>query len=208
SAELMHATTNFTVYNTDPKAAIIATFEKLPTFTWCMNLDELAIMFLVYDGSDPGDVFKNFTNIPHIINTVKQRDYQSTTELSIDGTANLGSGSNLFRVSVQRPDPALFIRLHKMWNDWAESHKGKYGLLELGVQFVPKLLTDASRKYLGGNAMQMPDGPDIWIKFLLSTMPFQPDDELVELHESFKNMTETIKPPKGLPMFVNDAAKD
>lgn len=208
SAELMNAITNFTVYNTDPKAAIIATFEKLPAFTWGKNLDEIAIMFLVYDGPDAGDVFKNFTDIPHLINTVKQRDYVSTTELPIDGAANLGAGSNVFRVSVQRPDSSLFIRLHDMWNDWAESHKGKYGLLELGIQPVPKLLTDASNKYLGGNAMQMPDGPYIWIEFLLSASPFLSDDQLVELHESFKNMTEFIKPPKGLPLFVNDAAKD
>ncbi|KAI5291537.1 hypothetical protein KEM54_003846 [Ascosphaera aggregata] len=208
STELMNAITNFTVYNTDPKAAIIGTFEKLPTFSFGLDLDELAILFLVYDGTDPGDVFKNFTDIPHLINTVKHRDYVGTTELPIDGAANLGSGFDIFRVNVQRPDAATLIKLHELWNDWSEKHKGKYGLLELGIQPVSKHLTDASKNNHGGNAMEMVDGPYVWIEFLMGTLPGLPNDELTKLHESFKEMTETIKPAEGLPMFVNDAAKD
>ena len=64
---VVEAIGNFIKYNTDPKATIIGAYEKLPTPDLNLNLDEAIIMFLVYDGPDPGTAFDNFTSIPHLL---------------------------------------------------------------------------------------------------------------------------------------------
>ncbi|KAH0389919.1 FAD-binding domain-containing protein, partial [Aureobasidium melanogenum] len=76
TSHVLDAIHNFMKYNTDPKAAIIGTYEKLFTPAVSeLNLDEAVIMFLVYDGPDPGDAFANFTALPHLLNTLGPKTY-------------------------------------------------------------------------------------------------------------------------------------
>lgn len=64
SQQVLEAARDFSLYNTDPKAATITTFLEVPLPDLFINLSEVAVMFIVYDGQDPGQAFKNFTDIP------------------------------------------------------------------------------------------------------------------------------------------------
>ncbi|KAL6228820.1 hypothetical protein BDW75DRAFT_250568 [Aspergillus navahoensis] len=192
NSAVLDAITNFIQYNNDPKAAIIGTYEKLPTPGLDLNLDEAIILFLVYDGPDAGDVFKNFTDIPHLANTLKQTDYKGVINLPIPDSAEFSKGRNTFRVSV----------------DWGNENKGKYLLILIDVQPIPKSLTDVSNSNFGGNAMQMPDGLWFWVNFLLTVLLLLSTEELEEAIQSYKEMVESVPPAEGLPLFLNDASHD
>lgn len=198
---------NFIKYNTDPKAAIIGTYEKLPTPDVNLNLDEFIIMFLVYDGPDPGNAFANFTGIPHLLDTSGIKTYPEVVNMPIPYTAEISRGNNMFRVGVHRADNASYEHALNLWRDWAESNKGKYTLLSLDFQPVPKSLTDAS-KAQGGNAMQMPDGPWFWLNYLITTPPGMSEPDYKAVQASYARMVASTTNAEGLPLFINDASHD
>ncbi|KAL4735929.1 hypothetical protein BDV11DRAFT_211642 [Aspergillus similis] len=208
---VLDAIANFIRYNDDPKAAIIGTYEKLPTPGFGLNLDEAIIMFLVYDGPDAGDVFKNFTDIPHLVNTLKQTDYNGVVNLPVPDSAEFSKGRNTFRVAAHSGDEtgkASLNELYKKWVDWGNENKGKYLVTSMDIQPIPKSLTDASNSNFGGNAMQMPDGPWYWVNFLLMASSELSEEELEEANQSYKEMVESVPSTEGLPLFLNDASHD
>ncbi|KAJ5212173.1 FAD-binding type 2 [Penicillium cinerascens] len=180
---VIEAIGNFIQYNTDPKAAIIGTYEKLGTPDLNLNLDEAIIMFLVYDGPDPGDAFTNFTSITPILDTTGIKTYTEVVNMPIPMSSEISRGPNIFRVGVHRAGDGSYENALDVWRNWAEDNKGKYILLSLDFQPVPKSLTDAS-KAQGGNAMQMPDGP------------------------CYRDLVASTGNAEGLPLFINDANYD
>ena len=205
--QVVEAIGNFIEYNTDPKAAIIGTYEKLPTPDLNLNLDEAIIMFLVYDGPDSGDAFKNFTNITPLINTMGIKTYTEVVNMPIPMTTEISRGSNMFRVGVHRPGNNSYENALNTWRNWAESNKGKYLLLSIDFQPVPKSLTDAS-KAQGGNAMQMPDGPYYWLNYLITTLPGMSQVDYDAVQASYGDMVKSTGNAEGLPLFINDAKHD
>ncbi|KIW09277.1 uncharacterized protein PV09_00198 [Verruconis gallopava] len=201
------ALADFTRYNTDPKAAIIGTYEILGTPDLNLNLDKAGILFLVYDGEDPGDVFKNFTDIPNVINTIGQKTYLDVVNMPVPFAAQLSRGDNFFRVQVHGIDDDSWKDTISRWQNWTDSVKGSYVLTSLDWQPIPKTLTDAS-KAQGGNAMDMPDGPWIWFNYLLTTPPGMAQADYDAIQASFKAMVESTPNAEGLPLFINDAAYD
>jgi FAD/FMN-containing dehydrogenase len=201
------ALADFTKYNADPKAAIIGTYEMLGTSDFNLDLDQAAIMFLVYDGEDPGDAFKNFTDIPHVINTLGPKSYIEVINSPVPFTTELSRGDNFFRVQALRIDDDSWKDAIAKWEAWAAEYKGSYFLSSLDWQPIPKSLTDASKSQ-GGNAMDMPDGPWMWFNYLLTTPPDMPQAEYEKVHASFKALVESTPRPEGLPLFINDAAED
>ncbi|KAL2840028.1 hypothetical protein BJX68DRAFT_279147 [Aspergillus pseudodeflectus] len=211
NAAVLDAISNFIQYNEDPRAAIIGTYIKLPTPDLSLNLDEAIAMFLVYDGPDAGDAFKNFTDIPHLINTLDQLDYNGVVNMPFPGGAELSKGRNTFRVTVQPgTDEGIdtLSTIYDNWREWSAQNKGKYLLTSLDVQPIPKSLTDASNAYLGGNAMQMPDGPWYWVNYLLTASPLLSADDYEEVQDSFKELVNAVPAGEGLPLFINDASLD
>ncbi|OBT61179.1 hypothetical protein VE03_09454 [Pseudogymnoascus sp. 23342-1-I1] len=206
--DVLDAINNFAAYNTDPKASIIGTYEKLPTPDLALNLDEFIIIFLVYDGPDAGTAFKNFTDIPSFLNTMSIKSYTEVTNMPAPMAGELSRGANTFRVAVQRVDDVAIRAVYDNWNAWAEDHKGDYFLISLDFQPVPKSLTDASNAYEGGNAMQMPEGPWMWINYLLTLPPLTTASNYKRIQASFKAMVEAIPNAEGLPLFINDASFD
>ncbi|KAJ5701804.1 hypothetical protein N7488_009352 [Penicillium malachiteum] len=180
---IVEAIGNFIEYNTDPKAAIVGTYEKLPTPDLELNLDEAIIMFLVYDGPDPGDAFKNFTDISALLDTTGIKTYTEVVNMPIPFSTEISRGNNMFRVG------------------------GKYELLSLDFQPVPKSLTDAS-KAQGGNAMQMPDGPYFWLNYLITTPSGMSDADYDAVQASYRDMVKETGNAEGLPLFINDATYD
>ncbi|KAL4919182.1 hypothetical protein BDW62DRAFT_209913 [Aspergillus aurantiobrunneus] len=211
NSDVLNAISNFIQYNEDPKAAIIGTYMKLPTPDLELNLDEAVTMFLVYDGEDAGGVFKNFTDIPHLANTLGQTDYNGVVNMPIPGSAELNKGRNTFRVTVHGGDQkgiANLNELYEKWRAWSDKNKGKYVLTSFDIQPIPKSLTDASNANFGGNAMQMPDGPWYWVNYLLTASPLLSDEDLDEVQASYKELVEAVPPTEGLPLFINDASHD
>jgi FAD/FMN-containing dehydrogenase len=205
--QIGQALADFTRYNTDPKAAIIGTYETLGTPDLTLNLDKAGILFLVYDGEDPGDVFDNFTNIPHILNTLGPKTYLDVINMPIPLSTELSRGDNFFRVQAHRIDDDSWKDIIATWKAWTDAHKGTYILTSLDWQPIPKTLTDASKEQ-GGNAMDMPDGPWMWFNYLLTTIPGMAQADYDAIQASFKQMVESTQSLKGLPLFINDAAYD
>lgn len=205
--DVIAAIGDFIKYNTDPKAAIIGTYEKLPTPDLNLNIDEAIIMFLVYDGEDPGDAFKNFTSIPSLLSTMSLKTYPEVVDMPIPMSTELSRGANMFRVGVHRPENNSYENALDVWRAWAESNKGKYTLLSLDFQPVPKSLTDAS-KAQGGNAMQMPDGPWFWLNYLITTPPGMSEPDYKAVQDSYRDMVASVGNADDLPLFINDANHD
>lgn len=209
SQAVLDAVHNFVQYNTDPKAAIIGTFEKLGTPTLgSLELDQVIIMFLVYDGPDPGNAFDNFTAIPHLINDMKQQSYEEITQLPFSLVTEVTRGDNIFRVQVQNVNDDSYTRAYQAWEAWCTANKGTYTLASIEYQPVPKSLTDASNAQNGGNAMQMPEGPWFWINFLIQTPVGMPDAEYNAVQSSYRDMVNSVPNAEGLPLFINDANYD
>ncbi|KAJ5410901.1 uncharacterized protein N7487_005260 [Penicillium crustosum] len=183
---IVEAIGNFIRYNTDPKASIIGTYEKLPTPDLNLNLDEAIIMFLVYDGPDPGDAFANFTKVPHLLDTTGLKTYPEVADMPLPIATEASRGNNIFRVGVHRAD-----------NDEYKN----------ALDPVPKSLTDAS-KAQGGNAMDMPDGPWFWLNYLITTLPGMSQPDYDAIQSSFCDMVASTANAEGLPLFINDAHYD
>lgn len=68
---LLRAVRDFTEHNTDPKAAVIVTAERVNA-----NLLDSWILFLFYDGpTPPQDIFTNFTSLLPVTNTLRTQSY-------------------------------------------------------------------------------------------------------------------------------------
>jgi FAD binding domain len=199
---------NFMQYNPDPKASIVATYLKLPTPDLDLNLDEAILMFLVYDGLDPGDVFNNFTSIPYLLNTMSAKTYPEVINMPIPGLAQLSRGDNIFRVGVHQVTDDSYKTALNAWRNWAESNKGRYKLLTFDFEPVPESLTEASNAQNGGNAMQMPPGPWYWISYILETPSLMSQVDYDAVQASFKEMVDSVGNAEGLPLFINDASVD
>lgn len=198
---------NFIQYNEDPKASIIGTFEILGTPDLGLDLDQAVIMFLVYDGTDPGDAFANFTSIPYLLNLMGNKTYPEVANMPIPMSTELSRGENIFRVGVHRIGDGGYEAALNTWRTWAEDNKGSYILTSLDFQPIPLSLTEASRSQ-GGNAMQMPDGPWFWVNYLLSSSPLLTRSEYDAVQASFRDMVASVSNAEGLPLFINDANKD
>lgn len=207
---VQNAIRNFTVNNKDPKAAIIGTFENfgIPSGGEYLNLDQVALMFLVYDGPDPGHAFDAFTSLPYLLNTMSQKSYLETVNQPIPFTTEASRGNNIFRVAVHKADDASTSKHWDAWHQWCEDNKGSYELSSIDFQPIPKSLTDASNSQNGGNAMQMPDGPWMWLNFLITTPPGQPSYQYNAIQQSFRDMVNSVPNQAGLPLFINDGNFD
>ncbi|KAJ5809462.1 FAD-binding type 2 [Penicillium pulvis] len=204
---VIEAIGNFIQYNTDPKAAIIGTYEKLPLPDLNLNLDEAILMFLVYDGPNPGDAFKNFTDIKALIDTTGIKSYNEVVNMPVPMSTEISRGANMFRVGVHRPENNSYENALDKWRTWAEDNKGSYELLSIDFQPIPKSLTDAS-KAQGGNAMQMPDGPYFWLNYLITTPSGMTEAKYNAAQASYRDMIKETGNDEGLPLFINDANKD
>ena len=206
---VLEAVGNFTLYNTDPKASIIGTYEKLLTPSGSLNLDAAIIMFLVYDGEDPGDVFANFTSLAPLLNTIGPKSYPDVANMPVPISTEISRGDNIFRVAVQRISETdhVYVDAFNAWSAWCEANKGSYILSSIDFQPIAESLTDASAAQ-GGNAMQMPPGPWIWLNFLISTPPGLSDEAYSDIQASFRDMVNSVPNAEGLPLFINDANYD
>jgi FAD/FMN-containing dehydrogenase len=201
---------DFARYNTDPKAAIIGTYEKILTpALGPLQLDEFAILFFVYNGPKSGadKAFANFTRLPFVINTIKEGTYVDAVNIPLPGAAQLARGDNFFRVGAHRLGGNTLHNAIIKWREWAAANKGSYQLTSLDFQPIPASLVEASRRQ-GGNAVNMPDGPFYYLNYLITTFPGIPQAAYDAIQTSFKQLVEDTGTDPALPLFLNDAAAD
>ncbi|GAW19493.1 hypothetical protein ANO14919_089800 [Xylariales sp. No.14919] len=204
---ILNATRDFILYNTDPKAAVLMNFNVLTTPDLGLGLDQACVMFLVYDGEDPGDAYENFTAIPHILNTLGPKTYPQVANLLIPGLAVISRADNVFRIGVHRADDDSYKTAFDRFYQWSQDHKGDYTYIHMDYNPVPKSLTDAS-KAQGGNAMEMPDGPWFWAEYTITTPPLISDAKYDEIQASFRDLVDGTPNAEGLPFFLNEAHED
>ncbi|KAI1355894.1 hypothetical protein F5Y01DRAFT_268004 [Xylaria sp. FL0043] len=207
SEQVLNATRDFILYNTDPKAAILMNYNILTTPDLDLGLDQAPVMFLVYDGEDPGDAYANFTAIPHLLNTLGKKTYPEVANLLLPKLAQISRADNVFRIGVHRADDDSYLTAWQRFHQWSQDHKGDYVYIHLDYNPVPKSLTDAS-KAQGGNAMDMPDGPWFWAEYTLTTPPLISDKKYNEIQESFRELVAGTPNAEGLPLFLNEAHAD
>ena len=207
--DVLEALGNFTLYNQDPKAAVIGSYELQSLPTPGLGLDSFIILFLVYDGPDPGQVFTNFTRLNPIINTISHKTYIETVNLPTPGTAEASRAANIFRVAVQRISETdlSYVKVFDVFREWCRQNKGSYVISSIDLQPIAKSLTDASEAQ-GGNAMRMPPGPWLWFNYLLTTPAGMPDAAYNAIQSSFRDMVNSVPNAQGLPLFLNDADYD
>ncbi|ORY62395.1 uncharacterized protein BCR38DRAFT_475765 [Pseudomassariella vexata] len=204
---VVDAVRDFTLYNLDPKASVMATYETLTTPDLNLNLDEVIILFVVYDGEDPGTAFANFTSIPNLVDTSSLRTYPQVTDMPVPLLAQLTRADNIFRMGVHHIETDTYKTALKNWRAWASANKGQYTYTSFNLYPVAKSLTDAS-KAQGGNALQMPDGPWLWSNYVLSTPPDLLNVTYEKVQASFRDMVAATPMATDLPLFLNEAAKD
>ncbi|KAI8944854.1 hypothetical protein F4801DRAFT_161531 [Xylaria longipes] len=205
--QILNATRDFILYNTDPKAAVLMNFNVLTTPDLDFGLDQACVMFLVYDGEDPGDAFANFTAIPHLLNTLGPKTYPQVANLLVPKLAVLSRADNVFRIGVHRADDDSYRTAFDRFYAWAQDNKFDYTYIHLDYNPVPRSLTDAS-KAQRGNAMEMPDGPWFWAAYTLTTPPLISNKKYNEIQASFKAMVDGTPNAEDLPYFINEAHVD
>lgn len=171
-------------------------------------LDETCLMFIVYDGPDPGDLFDNFTRLPHMINTLKGgHSYSDMVNMPIKHATKLAVGDNFFRNSAHHITDDTYMTAIEAWSKWADSNKKNFKLTSIDFQPVPYSLTKASREQ-GGNALNMPDGPWYWLNYLITSPAKETPETYASTQASFKAMVESVPSAQDLPLFPNDSAYD
>jgi len=199
---LANITRDFTINNKDPKAAIITTIEKLFTPDLSVGLDEIIIMFFVYDGENRGDIFKEFEAVPHVIDTRRPVSYvKATTELDIGTTS---SGAYYSRVVAIRPNSNKHIDLIRGYRAFTTKWKGSFILTTLDLQPVSQMLTQASRAS-GGNALGLPDESFTWINLFVNYDAGLPAATVAKMTAEFDAFVDAVPNDPGLPLFLNDA---
>lgn len=205
--QILNATRDFILYNQDPKAAILMNFNVLTTPDLEFGLDQACVMFLVYDGEDPGDAFANFTAIPYLLNTLGPKAYPQVANLPVPELAVLSRADNVFRIGVHRADDDSYRTAWDRFYQWAQDNKGDYVYVHLDYNPIARSLTDAS-KAQGGNAMQMPDGPWFWAEYTITTPPLITEKKYNEIQASFKALVDGTPNAVDLPYFLNEAHAD
>ncbi|OBT57088.1 hypothetical protein VE04_02174 [Pseudogymnoascus sp. 24MN13] len=210
--QVLAAIRDFTEYNLDDKAAIIATSERSTLLnTW--------ILFLFYDGLEPpAGVFDNFTHIGPILKTTKTRSY---LELVKFNDQFILEGQRYVIATETMPLPnktegAVVMRsIYDHWTDVTKSIILEPGLLSsIAFQPMPRSITSKA-KALGGDLMDFETTHDYIVIELDFSYLFASSDTAVDaatqnLYSGMRNIVNQhvdngLLPDIYRPLFMNDA---
>lgn len=215
TSAILQAVRDFTEYNTDDKAGIIVTSEH--TLATVVNL---WIVFMYYNGPDPGRVFENFTAAGPILNTGKT---QSMSQLVSGNNWALVRGSAYTITTETLPNPpagadglAVMQSIYDRWRSVSDQSKPVAGAIaSIAFQPLPKALVRKAREK-GGDLLAFDEDVDrIVIEFNYSYLLSAIDGQLMHrlTRETYEGMDALIGehevtgrlPASYRPLFANDA---
>lgn len=178
-AAVLHAVSRFTSENTDPKAAIIPTFNFVGAVS-IINIPFILVTFFYDDAQVPSGVFDVFDAIPHLSDNTKPRTLESLSKEVLAGDMK----GLRFRIAVNSfPAMPVANMTAFLTEHWALINKkardaALYDLLDFhvfsfAVQPMPRLIAQASRDnspHAGGNALGLDPkhGDKVWIEYDLA----------------------------------------
>lgn len=181
--QLLKAVRDFTEYNTDDKAAVIVTAERTN-----VNLIDSWIIFIFYDSpTPPANIFKNFTDIGPITNTLKTQSY-----------ADLMAGSNWVIVPASTvhiatetiPLPSddvweeVFDSIHTHWRETTASTLLVPGIVaSIAYQPFPKSIAEKAQAAGDDLISAEPDVDKLIIEMNYSFLP-GPFDAMADTMEA------------------------
>lgn len=130
----------------------------LPNSILNLELDEIVVVYLVYNGDDPrkaSEAFAAFEAVPALLDTRKSSSYSETASF-FDVSSSLGA-TLAHHTAYRLGDERAFETLNAA-RQFSEEMKGLYSIGLLEFEPISKSLTDASRA-AGGNLLDLPDGP-------------------------------------------------
>ena len=174
---LLRAVRDFTEHNTDDRAAVIMTAERVNA-----NLLDSWILFLFYDGpTPPADTFKNFTSLKPLTNTLRTQSYSdlmsSSNWVVLKGFQVLIGTETVPLPSADVGDEVLLDGIHAHWRDMT----GGETLLVPGLvasiayQPFPRRIAQRAREEGEGGAGDLID------------VPADGDRLIIELNYAFLN---------------------
>ncbi|KAM5471088.1 hypothetical protein MauCBS54593_003426 [Microsporum audouinii] len=207
---LTRAIRDFAEYNSDDKASIIGTINRNPTVTW--------VVFLTYDGpSPPEEVFRNFTQIPYIRNTVKRQSYYSLM-LANDEYIRHGNRFSIGAETSVHPTGAHGYEIFKSfidhWDDVTNDIVNIPGTTSsLALQPLPRSITTKARES-GGDVAGFDPKFDYMLLQIAVSWNSSSSDAVMEKAtrkyytgqgEMIKQFTQEGKLPKAYtPLYLND----
>lgn len=170
--DVSEAVARFTSENTDPRAAIIPTFNFVSTLV--LDIPAIAVA-MFYDGpSPPPGVFDVFDDIKTISDDTKQRDFPSMTRELLNGDMK----GLRFRIGINSFPCMPLANMTDFLNDHYELVKKAsieatfWDLLDFkdmsfAVQPMPRHIMQASKDANGGNALGLDpkNGDKVWIEY-------------------------------------------
>ncbi|KAF2762234.1 FAD binding domain-containing protein [Pseudovirgaria hyperparasitica] len=214
-SQILAAIRDFTEnYDDHPKAAIIST-TVMP-----LDLVEAWLMFVFYDGQDPGDAFKQFLDIGPIANTAKKQSYASYLEAN-NFAAIRGFSYEMGTETTPLPAKTDVYVLDSYINFWRKTAKTLFAtagiIASIAYQPVPKRQLRIAKEK-GGDLLDMDENYD-YIVFEMNlsyiNLPFDWDDKRVQdamktLYTGQKALIDgfikngSLPSIPHLPLFAND----
>ncbi|KAF2399747.1 FAD binding domain-containing protein [Trichodelitschia bisporula] len=209
---MLRAIRDYTEYNTDAKAGIIATAELTG-----LNLVDIWILFLFYDApAPPPGVFANFTQIPHLLDTTKRRSYHDLL------TFNNGFvlKNQIYTIGTETtPLPAaeaqpVMQELYSAWHTAAASVARVSGVVaSLAFQPLPKSIPAISTQ-AGGLVTGWDTAQDRIVLELDYSYWYPRDNAAIDgaMNATIgglkgvveRNVAAKVLPEVKLPLFMND----
>ncbi|OLL22901.1 putative FAD-linked oxidoreductase [Neolecta irregularis DAH-3] len=187
----------------DPKA------NAVPFLTKSKTLDQF-LMFLFYDGTDPGHVFDDFLSLPCMVSNVKIQKYSDFLYGNNKVTLIPGLGWGT-RAATLRPDEDLLQFAHKTWLELSNSVIEKNDTIVcLAIQPLPPT---TSRGAEASGLYSLPPDNIIILEIADGWPRAEDTDVIVDHMKSIIDTFEDYKKHKGhhygyLPLYVNGAWVD
>ncbi|KFY14414.1 hypothetical protein V492_02636 [Pseudogymnoascus sp. VKM F-4246] len=210
--QVLAAIRDFTEYNKDDKAAIIATAER-------SSVLNLWILFFFYDGIEPpAGVFDNFTAIGPTLKTTQTRSY---LELVKFNDQFILEGQRYVIATETTPLPNKTegaVVMGSIYDHWADVTKSiilEPGLISsIAFQPMPRSITSKA-KALGGDLMDFEDTHDYIVieldfSYLFASSDTKIDAATQNLYSGMRNIVDQhvddgLLPDIYRPLFMNDA---
>ncbi|KFA66182.1 hypothetical protein S40285_08446 [Stachybotrys chlorohalonatus IBT 40285] len=210
--QLLQAVADFTLYNPDPKAAVILTAERAG-----LDLVDSWIMFVFYDGPSPPDgIFSNFTDVGPIANTARRRSYADLIAASnwvVLPGVQVQMATETVPLSSSANSSLAFNDIYQHWRDVSDESRLVPGIIaSIAFQPFPR---DIARHALesGGDLIDCDDTVDRLIielnyQFLLPASYSRMDELMQETYGGVRELVleyqaDGTLPEAYLPVFAN-----